>query len=79
MNEYYKGFNQIINKQEEKVLKREIKKAKKEKRINVVIPYGLDLQIDGILLQLRHDDPSITKQQVINKILAKGCKEWNNQ
>ena len=79
MNEFYKSFNQLINKKEERVLKREIKKAKNEKRINVVIPYGLDLQIDGILLKLRHSDPSITKQQVINKILEKGCKEWNNQ
>ncbi len=79
MNEFYRSFNQLINKKEERVLKREIKKAKNEKRINVVIPYGLDLQIDGILLKLRHSDPSITKQQVINKILEKGCKEWNNQ
>ena len=79
MNEFYRSFNQLINKKEERVLKREIKKAKNEKRINVVIPYGLDLQIDGILLKLRHSDPSITKQQVIKKILEKGCKEWNNQ
>ena len=79
MNEFYRSFNELINKKEERVLKREIKKAKNEKRINVVIPYGLDLQIDGILLKLRHSDPSITKQQVINKILEKGCKEWNNQ
>ena len=79
MNEFYRSFNQLINKKEERVLKREIKKAKNEKRINVVIPYGLDLQIDGILLKLRHSDPSITKQQVINKILEKGCKECNNQ
>ena len=36
MNEFYKSFNQLINKKEERVLKREIKKAKNEKRINVL-------------------------------------------
>tara|TARA_R100001594_G_C3942276_1_gene240914 strand:- start:26 stop:265 length:240 start_codon:yes stop_codon:yes gene_type:complete len=79
MNDYYKGFNQMVNKQEEKVLKREIKKARNKKRINVVIPHALDIQIDQVLLELKKENHNTTKQQAIVKILTKGCKEWNNQ
>tara|TARA_X000001388_G_scaffold76314_2_gene73315 strand:+ start:56 stop:295 length:240 start_codon:yes stop_codon:yes gene_type:complete len=79
MNEYYRSFNQLINKKEESVLKREIKKAKNSKRINIEIPYSLDLKIDAILIKLKKENHNATKKDAIVQIMQKGCKEWNNQ
>lgn len=79
MNEYYRSFNQLINKKEESVLKREIKKAKNSKRINIEIPYSLDLKIDGILIKLKKENHNATKKDAIVQIMQKGCDQWNNQ